>query len=136
MKRLLFAVLVAGCASDPATTLPADAHYRVLFDPWPTMAQCLAHEPDPAACAVPLALSLCASGRAVFHENGVTEVGTYELDEADTDQPWIATVVTRRSALFFDVEAQALVGTSSSSRWDVDPDPNPDCAPAQYQGPE
>jgi hypothetical protein len=129
MKWLLCAVAIAGCGTDPVATLPSDAHYRVLFNPWPTMGQCLENEPDPAACAVPLALSLCESGRAVFRKNGALEVGTYAMDDADTDQHWVATVTTRRSALFFDVEIQALVGTSSSSHWDVDDAPSLDCAP-------
>src|SRR3954468_15938804 len=81
MRSILFAVALAGCGTNPAATLPTDAHYRVLFNPWPTMGQCLEHEPDPAACAVPLALSLCKDGRAVFHKNGALEPGTYTMDD-------------------------------------------------------
>jgi len=126
MKWLMIAVAIAGCGTDPAPTLlPSDVHYRVLWHPWPTMGQCLEHEGDQAACEVPLALSLCASGQAAFHKNGAVEVGTYAMDDADTDQHWIATIVTRRSLVHFDVEIQTL--WSDSIHWDVDDAPSPDC---------
>ncbi len=90
------------------------------------MGQCLEHEPDPAACAVPMALSLCASGRAVYRKNGVVEVGTYAMDDANQDQHWVATIVTRRWLTWFDVEIEAMP-FSPEHRWDVDDVPNLNC---------
>lgn len=128
MNWLLFAVALAGCGTDEHdVTLPSDAHYKVLFNPWPTMGQCLANTPDPADCAVPLALSLCESGRAVFSRNGMAEEGTYAMDDADQGQSWIATIVTRRSLTWFDVEIKALV-MSPEHRWEMDDAPGVDCA--------
>ena len=121
MKWLVFAVAIAGCGidqSEPTQTLPTDAHYSVLFDPWPTMGECLENLP-PEACAVPMALSLCKNGRAVFYKNDVAEIGTYAMDEADTGETWVATIATQRSLLFFDVEIQELAGTSKLEPLDV-----------------
>jgi len=127
MKWLMLAAALAGCGTDDSpTTLPGDAHYKVSWHPWSTVDQCLAHEGDPAACAVALKVSLCASGRAVWTKRGVAEEGTYAMDDADQGQDWVATIVTRRSLTWFDLENQTLV--TDDLRWDVDGAPGIDCA--------
>ncbi len=101
-----------GQEPDPATALPADAHFIALVPPYPTPEACIAEDPQPFSCE--FSLSLCMNGRAGQRIGDLIAEGTYDMENS------IAHVTyTDGSTLEFDVDAVVEIG-SPNAHWIVD----------------
>ena len=97
---------------DPATALPADAHFVQIIAPYTSPEECLAKAEQPFSCR--FSLSLCKNGRAGELFGDILKEGAYDV--VDT----VAHIsFTGGESLEFDVAAVAEIG-SPNVHWIVD----------------